>query len=85
MVFSPNSRYLALAELTATDQQLFRVVVLDFFTARQIIVCDEKSETIEDMVSITSLRWRDDVTLRIGLFAGTDFSQGERVRIWKAA
>jgi len=85
MVFSPDSRFLALTELTATDQQMCRVVVLDFLTERQIIVYDEKSERIEDMASITSLLWTDDATLRIGTFAGSDFSQGERTQIWKAA
>ena|SRR5205809_396398 len=84
MVFSPNSRFLALTEFTITDQQMSRVVVLDFITDRQTIALDEKSERIEDMASVTSLRWTDDLTLRIGTLAG-DFSDGERIRIWRAA
>ena len=84
MVFSPNSRFLALTELTITDRQLSRVVVLDFITGKQSIVLDEKSERIEDMASVTSLRWTDDSTLRIGTFAG-DFTDRERIRIWKTA
>jgi hypothetical protein len=82
MVFSPNSRFLALTEFTATDQQMSRVVVLDFITERQIIVHDEKSERIEDMQAVTSLRWADDSTLRIGTTSG-DFV--ERVHTWKAS
>ena len=83
MVFSLNSRFLALTELTAGSQQLVRVVVLDFLTDRLMIAHDEKSERLESMETITSLRWTDDVTLRIGTFAG-DFSEGERARTWKA-
>jgi hypothetical protein len=84
MVFSPNSRFLALTEFTCDPpQQVVRVVVLDFLTGRQIIVHDEKSERLGVMETITSLRWTDDVTLRIGSFAG-DFSEGERTHIWKA-
>ena len=85
MAFSPNSRFLALTELTATDQQMCRVVVIDFLTDRQVVVYDEKSERIEEIPSITSLRWTEGVTLHIDTFAGSDFSRGERTHIWKAA
>jgi hypothetical protein len=84
MAFSPNSRFLALTEFTGMGQQLSRVVVLDFITGNQSIVLDEKSERIEDMASITSLRWTDDSTLRIGTVSDA-FTDGERIHIWKAA
>ena len=84
MVFSPNSRFLALTEFIATDQQMSRVVVLDFITNRQIMAHDEKSERIEDMEIVTSLRWTEDSTLRIGTCTSGDFREGERIRIWKA-
>jgi hypothetical protein len=84
MVFSPNSRHLALTEFTATDQQISRVVVLDFITGREIIVYNEKAERIEDMACVTSLRWTDNATLRIGTYAAAHLSDGERFRIWKA-
>jgi hypothetical protein len=41
MVFSPNSRYLALTEYTGTDHQLSRVVVLDFLTDT-LIICPRR-------------------------------------------
>ena len=82
MVFSPNSRFLALTEFTATDHQMSRVVVLDFLTERQIIVRDEKSERIEETEVVTSLRWADDSTLRIGTASG---DLVERVHTWKAS
>ena len=85
MLFSPNSRFLALTEFIATKQQTSRVVVLDFMTGREIIVHEQKAERIQDMASITSLRWTDDATLRIGTMAAAHLSDGERIRIWKAA
>jgi hypothetical protein len=84
MGFSPNSRFFALTEFTAADNQMSRVVVLDFLTGKEIVAHDEKAERIEDMATVTSLRWTDDVTLRIGTFAATHLAEGERTRIWKA-
>src|SRR5260221_6035654 len=80
MVFSRNSRFLALTEFTVTHQQLSRVVVFDFVTDRQIIAHDEKSERLEDAQVVTSLRWTDDSTLRIGTASG---DLVERVHTWK--
>jgi hypothetical protein len=71
-----------LTEFTATDQQMSRVVVLDFITERQIIVHDEKSERIEDMQAVTSPGWADGTTLRIGTASG---DLVERVHTWKAS
>ena len=82
MMFSPNSRFLALTEFTATDEQLSRVVVLDCFTDKQFIAHEEKSERIEDMQSVTSLRWTDEATLRIATCSG---DLQERVQIWRAS
>src|SRR5437660_9643759 len=70
MVFSPNSRFIALTEFAVDSQQLVRVVVLDCITDRQMIAHDEKSERLEDMQTVTSLRWTDDSTLRIGTGSG---------------
>jgi hypothetical protein len=79
MVFSPNSRFLALTEFT----EAVRVVVLDFLTGKQLIAHDQNSDGSQKMEIVTSLRWTDDSSLRIGTFAGT-FGDGERAHIWKA-
>ena len=84
MVFSPNSRFLALQEYVGADHQISRVVVLDFLTDKQIVVYDDKVERLEDSLAITSLRWTNDSTLRIGLACPFDFTQ-ERVRFWSAS
>jgi hypothetical protein len=67
---SANSRFLALTEFIASLQQLVRVVVLDCLTDQQMLAYDEKAESIQDLQTITSLRWIDDSTLRIGASGG---------------
>ena len=82
MVFSPNSRFLAVTELTGGLQQFYRVVVFDFVGGKQIIAHEEKSEKPEDLGIISFLRWVDDSTLRIGTFSS---DHEERERSWRYA
>src|SRR4051812_25734220 len=65
MVFSPDSRFLALTEMTVDGKS--RITVLDFCTEKEAIAYDEKSDSTSFSVIINSLDWTDEVTLRIGI------------------
>ena len=76
MVFSDNSRFLAVAESfsdnTAYDNSS-RVVVFDFAKQKEIIVYTEKQG------GIITLRWTDD-SLHIGAYSNL---HGAKEHIWK--
>jgi hypothetical protein len=57
--------------------------MLDLISDKQIIVYDEKAEQLEDTPAVTSLRWTNNSTLRIGTAVASDLPN-ERIRIWKA-
>jgi len=79
MIFSPNSRFLALIELTVAGGS--RVTVLDFSSDRELIAF-ESSGKPDDMVTISSLNWAEDEALHMGIFK---LREGKITKVWRPA
>jgi hypothetical protein len=79
MIFSPNSRFLALTELTVSSQS--RVTVLDFSSDKELIAY-ESPQRPKHMVCISSLNWSEDESLIIGIFK---IPEGNITTVWRAA